>query len=264
MRGVVKNLTGLRFGRLTAVDAAGKSRHGSSLWRCLCDCGKEKIVPASSLLSGSTSSCGCLRVETFTKHGRSRTKEYNCWAEMKQRCHNPNNKEYHNYGGRGIVVCEYWLSGFENFLLDMGEAPSEDSSLDRIDVNKGYYKDNCRWTSVTVQRMNIRTRKDNKSGFVGIRKSPSGKYVVKVRGKYVGRYETLQEAVEVRAVEFKKEMESLLLDFFNHSRDFGDKNLSHKLHDLSDLEVCNLGFDCGETLGNLDSSVDNSEHAMNS
>lgn len=93
------------------------------------------------------------------KHGQYGSVEYQTWADMKVRCLNPNNKRYADYGGRGITVCKRWLS-FENFLADMGTRPSNQHSLDRIDNDKGYFKENCRWATRQEQNGNRRRRRD--------------------------------------------------------------------------------------------------------
>ncbi len=148
-----------RFGRLTVnsfVGIIGKNPHNQ--WNCICDCGKEVIVAGSNLRSGITSSCGCLQAENTSnankKHGLSqlKSKEYNTWQSMRRRCNCVTSDDYPDYGGRGIKVCERW-DNFSNFLDDMGKAPSK-YSLDRIDVNKGYSPDNCRWADSKTQARN--------------------------------------------------------------------------------------------------------------
>ena len=121
------DLTGERFGRLVVLKRVANNKHEQSMWACKCDCGKEKIILGYHLKSGDTKSCGCLAreqlIQRSTKHGHHKngksSKIYAVWAEMIQRCTNPNHKAYHNYGGRGIKVCSRWKK-FENFLKDMG------------------------------------------------------------------------------------------------------------------------------------------------
>ena len=122
---------------------------------------------------------------------------------MKQRCNNPNNKHYKDYGGRGIGICKEWVQ-FINFYKDMGE-PLDSMSLDRIDNNKGYFKDNCRWATNIIQGRNQRTRKDNTTGVRGVyfrNDTKKNKWRVKitVNGKEIslGSYKTLEEAKEIR------------------------------------------------------------------
>lgn len=151
------DLTSKRFGRLVVTSFAGNRQ-----WNCLCDCGGVSIVFSSQLMAGKTKSCGCLRREATAKirktHGKSGTVEHRAWKEMKRRCSSVNNSEYHNYGGRGIKVCERWLNSFENFLEDMGVRPAG-KSLDRIDNNLGYSPDNCRWATKSEQASNKRNNR---------------------------------------------------------------------------------------------------------
>lgn len=152
------DLTGERFNRLTPFKFIGKKkgRGRSNFWLCKCDCGKEIEAKTPLLINGAVGSCGCLLIDKVTVHGKSGTPEYTCWTNMKQRCLNPKNKEYKNYGDRGIFICDRWANSFENFLEDMGERPAESQSIDRIDNNDGYYKENCRWTTIKEQNKNKR------------------------------------------------------------------------------------------------------------
>lgn len=164
------SMTGKRFGRWVVISVAGKNRWGQIDWNCLCDCGIKKIVCGSSLRCGNTKSCGCLnreiardRGKISKTHGDSHrgqlTKEYRAWMGMKTRCLNPKNSGYKYYGGRGITICERWLNNFENFLLDVGRAPSSKLSIDRIDNNGNYEPGNCRWATLLQQNQNKGRRK---------------------------------------------------------------------------------------------------------
>lgn len=153
------DLTGQRFGRLVVIGKEPNDKWGHVPWLCLCDCGKEKIIHGSHLKSGHTKSCGCLlKKGNNYKHGHSTTikvsKTYESWAHIIQRCINFNHKDYHNYGGRGIKVCQSWIK-FENFLADMGKRP-KDHQIDRINNNKGYCRSNCRWVTAKTNNRNKR------------------------------------------------------------------------------------------------------------
>ena len=154
------DLIGKRFERLIVIQRVSDDKHKNKKWLCECDCQTKTIIRGSSLRDGSTKSCGCLHRETMTKHGhRSKnetSKTYDAWHGMIQRCINQNNKNWNNYGGRGIVVCQRWLK-FENFLQDMREAPSG-YQIDRADNDRGYYKENCRWVTA---KQNSRNRRNN-------------------------------------------------------------------------------------------------------
>lgn len=144
----------MRFGRLTVTSFAFSKNH--AYWNCICDCGEKRIVAASNL-KHRTRSCGCLWREAHTIHGKHKSPEFYVWASMIERCNNPKNKNYNSYGGRGISICDRWNKSFEKFFEDMGERPTEKHSLDRIDNNKGYSKQNCRWATQRQQSLNRRT-----------------------------------------------------------------------------------------------------------
>lgn len=157
-----KDLTNRVFGKLTAISYAGLVPVGKKMaaaWLCRCECGTERPIPAGSLLSGNSSSCGCVRLEKLrvqsTKHGLSGTSENQIWREMKCRCSNPKRADY---CGRGIAVCERWMT-FDNFYADMGPRPSKKHSIDRIDNDKGYEPDNCRWATWSEQMRNTRANR---------------------------------------------------------------------------------------------------------
>jgi hypothetical protein len=154
-------LTGIKFSRLSVINQnqistlAGKAR-----WDCICDCGNKVTVIGSSLVSGNTSSCGCLHKEILTEnntiHSMSSIPEYDIWKSIIQRCTNSNNDSYANYGGRGITVCDRWLNSFEAFYEDMGSRPSSDHSIDRRENNGNYEKNNCYWATRIEQNNNKR------------------------------------------------------------------------------------------------------------
>jgi hypothetical protein len=157
------DITGQRFGRLVALRRNGHSRC-AVVWECICDCGAVKNVNGTYLRDGTTTSCGCYHREAIairmTKHGfapagKLKT-EYNTYRGMILRCTNPNAPSYRNYGGRGITVCDRWRESFTLFLEDMGLKPEKNYQLDRIDNDKGYSPDNCRWTTPTKNSNNRR------------------------------------------------------------------------------------------------------------
>ena len=142
----VKNISGRRFGRLTAIKYAGKSKGKQTLWECWCDCGKTVIVHQQNLNNGHTTSCGCYNSEVASErekeHGQSRTRLYNIWHDMIYRCYNDNRRSYKDYGGKGIIVCKEWKDDFETFRnWAIKNGYKENLSIDRIDSHKNYCPD---------------------------------------------------------------------------------------------------------------------------
>lgn len=149
---------GDRIGRWVLVNISHK-RRGEAHWNCLCDCGNSKAIAAGSLKRKASRSCGCLNAEVmsqrFTTHGKSGDPVFAIWNAMIQRCHNTNSKQWEDYGGRGIKVCQPWHT-FENFYSDMGDPPFKGAHLDRLRNHEGYSKANCHWTTRTVNLNNTR------------------------------------------------------------------------------------------------------------
>ena len=154
-------MIGLTFGKLTAIsELKERCSSGDVMWEFLCVCGNKIIRSGYSVRASKTYSCGCVkrgRAGQQVTHGMTNTKVYQVWGGMKNRCNNPKNRHYKDYGGRGITVSTSW-DKFENFIRDMGDK-AEGQSLDRIDNNKGYSKENCHWSSWSVQQNNRRNNK---------------------------------------------------------------------------------------------------------
>lgn len=157
-----RQLQGQTFGRLTVLHEGGRTNAGAVKWICQCECGAHTECSGNALVTGTTRSCGCLGAERARavcvvrnkRHGLSKTPTYDTWANMRQRCEDPNATAYPKYGARGIRVCEHWQK-FENFLADMGERPSPRHSLDRYPNQRGNYEPgNCRWATMREQQNN--------------------------------------------------------------------------------------------------------------
>lgn len=155
------DLTSQTFGWLTVLYRTYRVGDKRTYWMCECECGNETTVRGDGLKSGHTQSCGCYNIEcsierTTTAKGMYKTPTWNTYHSMKMRCYNSNFKKFHLYGGKGITMCDRWLESFNNFIDDMGERPPH-TTIDRIDGDKGYYKENCRWATIEEQNNNLST-----------------------------------------------------------------------------------------------------------
>jgi len=180
-------------------------KNNNAYWICRCSCGNFVKRRANLLVFNKYHSCGCVTKSKKQTHGLWDHKLYPFWNTMTQRCYNPNQKAYINYGGRGIQVCDEWkgASGLLNFIKDMENGYEKHLELDRIDVNGNYCKENCRWADYSMQGFNKRLPSNNKSGKTGVcwleSKSAWHAYIYKNNKKIdLGYFISLDDAIVAR------------------------------------------------------------------
>lgn len=156
MKNNFNDLTGKKFERLSVTGMADRSKYKIIHWECACECGNKTEVRTNYLLSGHSRSCGCRTIDVRTTHGMSRTRQYRIYKAMIARCYKATTVNFNDYGGRGITVCKEWMESFEKFWEDMKESYSDALSIDRIDNEKGYSKENCKWSTRNEQNSNTR------------------------------------------------------------------------------------------------------------
>ena len=190
---------GHKYGRLAIIKRTTGPRTDKVYWLCDCDCGTTVTVASGDLTTGHSMSCGCLNKEIVTKHGGWNKSSYNTWRAMIRRCSNPKDKDYKNYGAKGVSVCKQWLN-YVQFVADMGE-PTGAETLDRIDPTDGYYPANCRWAT-PVQQIRNQRPKIHKYGAAGIKPTKSGKWTASITAGLKRYYSpvcsTIEEAIKHR------------------------------------------------------------------
>jgi hypothetical protein len=199
----LRDLAGQVFGRLTVIAREENSRQGQARWKCVCTCGNTSVVFGNNLTREITKSCGCLIGETTRSqretHGMSNTRPYRIWVSLLARCNNPAVEKYPIYGGRGISYDKSWET-FEGFWAEMEDGYSDDLSIDRIDNNAGYSKENCRWADGSTQARNQRKRSITKLPYKGIEQIGGQSFRAKIyiKGKVtrLGTFPTALQAAQ--------------------------------------------------------------------
>lgn len=150
----MKDLTGKKFNSWLVIREVERDKHNKRVWECVCNCGDTYFISQQNLCSGKSKRCrNCYRDVLKNLPKREDHRLYSTWKSMLNRCLNKNNRNYKNYGGRGIEVCKEWLD-FEKFIEDMMPTFREGLTLDRVDVNGNYNLDNCRWADINQQSNN--------------------------------------------------------------------------------------------------------------
>lgn len=200
-----EDLTGKKFGylKVLGIKQNGKIRRS---WICKCDCGKVIVLGESRLLGTKTrrpdKSCGCMQLKQ-KGYSMSHPQLFGLWNGMIQRCYRKKNANYHKYGAKGIIVCDEWREEFEPFLKwSLNNGYEEGLTLDRIDNEKGYSPDNCRWVTHNMQQQNKGLRKGNTTGYKGVCPHSKGGYRAYISRngvrKYLGVHKTIEQAAKAR------------------------------------------------------------------
>ena len=173
--------SGKRFGKLTVIkENPNRSNDGRVMWDCVCDCGNLTTTYGEHLRSDHTQSCECYKIvktkELFSTHGKTGSKVYNTWCNIKERCYNPNSTSYLVYGKFGITMHEDFVKDFQSFYNEVGDPPDEtrEWSIDRIDRTKNYEPGNMRWATPTQQSQNKGMQSNNSSGYTGVKFMDNG------------------------------------------------------------------------------------------
>lgn len=219
---IPEKLVGSKFGRLTVKSFTrwhiSDDGMKTSLWDCECDCGGSIEMRRSYLNATELPSCGCYKSEVLSElktiHGMYGTPTYMSWRKMKERCLAEYYKEKEYYQDRGIGICQEWIESFQAFYDDMGERP-EGTTLDRIDADKGYFKENCRWVDATIQAYNQRMGSNNTSGRVGVFLLPNGLW----KANITYYKETIKLAHNVSFEEARKAREEGELKYYGWTKE---------------------------------------------
>lgn len=187
------DMVGKTYGKWYVIKEDGYL-YGRPAFLCRCECGTTQRVSGNEIRRGKTKGCQKCKYNIFNNKSYSDYPEYTVYNGIKQRCYNINNEKYKDYGGRGIKMCERWLVSFENFYNDMGGRPSNEYSIDRINVDGDYCKENCRWATIKEQNNN---RRPKESKYICWHKRKCW-WQVKVKDKYVGTFKNIDEAIKAR------------------------------------------------------------------